>query len=477
MENTRNKQEIINRKSERIQQKGDAIARKNGTYAPVASQKANDTSLPDDPTSFPVAETHTDPVHNAETNYNHRTHAERRKQEKAQKQQSRTLITASILSFCSIFLLVAFTASAMLGLFGTPSSGGSNVNLQISGNDPIQYKDYESSPDMLEDVMNSVVVINTQTDTGSGVGTGIILSADGYIVTNYHVVEDAKTISVRTYNSDKVYTAKLIGYTAIDDVAVIKIKADGLRPAVFAKSANCRVGEPVYAIGSPEGDDFGWSVSRGIISCADREIKIYDSEGILEKKMYVVQTDASVNPGNSGGPLVNARGEVVGIITLKLSDSAGMGFAIPSDGAIELIQAIIETGSADGVQSSVTKGRPLIGITGVGVEADTWYETFDDGVNSGIRVKDEEYAKQHPDTTFYAPITGVHVSATTPGLDAANKLQENDIITEINGNKVTNIYQVMDIINKLNGGDTIEVTYYRDGKYATVTITLGTAPN
>lgn len=457
------KSERIAKKSEQVRKKGEAIALKNGTYAPV------DTIKNESKDAAEAARAASAPTVSA-------PHAEKLSQEqiKLQKKQIRASNTASILSLCSILLLVAFSAAAMLGLFG--QLGGTGVNIQVSDGNSIEYKDYESSPDMIEDVKHSVVMISTKSNNGSGVGTGIVLTENGYIATNYHVVENATAISVALYNSSTSHKAELIGYSKIDDIAVIKINAKGLRKATFAKSSECRAGEQVFAIGSPEGNEFGWSVTRGIISCADREIKIYDKEGILEKKMYVIQTDASVNPGNSGGPLINSRGEVVGIITLKLSESAGMGFAIPSDGALELITAIIETGSADNVTSSVTSGRPLIGITGVGVEANTWYENYVEGDQSGVRIIEEAEATGNPEA-FYAAVTGIHVSATTEGLDAANKLKPNDIITEVNGIKVTNIYQLMDIINKLNGGDTVTIKYYRDGSYHTVNITLGTAKN
>ena len=457
------KNERIAKKSEQIRKKGEAIALKNGTYASYDITK-NDTQ---------EAAEATCPAHDSVISL---VHNEKLVQEqiKLQKKQLRASTTASILSLCSILLLVTFAASAMLGLFGR--IGGNGVNIQVSGGNNVQYEDYESSPDMIEDVKNSVVMIRTKMGNVSALGTGIVLTEDGYIATNYHVVEDTTSISVTLYNSTTSYKAELIGCSKIDDIAVIKINAKGLRKATFAKSSECRAGEQVFAIGTPESDEFGWSVTRGIISYANREIKIYDDEGILEKKMYVIQTDTSVNPGNSGGPLINSRGEVVGIITLRLAESVGMGFAIPSDGALELITAIIETGSADSVTSSVTSGRPLIGITGVGVEANTWYESYTEGSQSGIRVIEEADATGNPEA-FYAAVAGIHVSATTEGLDAANKLKPNDIITEANGTKVTNIYQLMDIINKLNGGDTITIKYYRDGSYHTVNITLGTAKN
>ena len=410
---------------------------------------------------------------------NHHTIEDDKPQEhttmKKKAKGNRPLLVSIILSSCAITLLLSFLLFAATGLI--PLGSGHVVYLQVSNGGTVDGEKYESDADMLEAVMNSVVVVSAKTTLGKSTGTGIVISKNGYIVTNYHVIEKSSSISVKLYGSDETINATLVGYSEVDDIAVLKILANDLSPATFAKSDSCRVGDKVYAIGTPEGEIYGWSVTQGIISCPDREILIYDNEGILIKKMNVVQTDASVNQGNSGGPLVNARGEVVGIITLKLSGSAGMGFAIPSDGAIKDIEAIITNGNADNVDSGITKGRPLLGITGVGVEEGKWYQdvTTDDG--NMIKEVTESFAQQNPDSTFYAAKSGVRVSALTKGLDAAGKLAVGDIITAVAGVEVYNIYQVMDVINKHDGGDTVTVTYWRGGQTYTADITLGTQTN
>lgn len=464
--------ERIAQKGARIAEKGERIAKKNAEiygFSTPSPEKPDEEEInggTPSPSYDTSAQAEASPQETSAT-------VECHKPEAVKTHKNKKGTCALILSIIAAALTLTTLTCSALGIFPLLSGTGGIVNLQVSGSGSGKDPSDDTSSDMLEDVMNSVVLVKTTTASGSGVGTGIVLSADGYIATNYHVVDQAKSITVTTYGN-QILEAKPVGYSEVDDIAVLKVKADSLRPATFAKSSECRIGESVFAIGFPEGDEYGWSVTKGIVSCPEREIKIYDSEGILEKKMYVIQTDTSVNPGNSGGPLVNSRGEVLGIITLKLANSAGMGFAIPSDGALELITAIIETGSADSVTSAVTKGRPLIGITGVGVEAEKWYEPYTDGAKSGIREVDEEYAKANPDTTFYAPIKGVHVSTTNSKLDSASKLKTNDIITKVNGIEVTNIYQVMDIVNKHNGGDVVEIVFYRDGKYHTVNVTLGT---
>ncbi|MBO7297382.1 MAG: PDZ domain-containing protein, partial [Clostridia bacterium] len=225
-------------------------------------------------------------------------------------------------------------------------------------------------------------------------------------------------------------------------------------------------------VGTPAGEEYAWSVTKGIVSFAQREVKIYDDEGILAKKMKLIQTDTPVNPGNSGGPLVNSDGEVLGIITLKLSGQyENMGFAIPIDGAMVLINNIIETGEPG--ESPITTKRPLIGIVGVGVEAGKYYVNVP-GENKIQEITPED-AAANPDVAFYAPYTGVWVQSTTPGLDASNKLKPNDIIVMADGKELKSIYDLMDVINEHVGGETVQITYYRNGVANIVDVELGYA--
>lgn len=323
----------------------------------------------------------------------------------------------------------------------------------------------------LESVRNYTVVITAKTAEGVGTGTGIVLTPDGYIATNYHVVEDAQTVTVKFYNGQAA-VAEVIGYSEIDDLAVIKVNAQGLYCARIGKSADVVDSQNVYAVGTPAGEEYAWSVTKGVVSFAQREVKIYDNEGILQKKMKLIQTDTPVNPGNSGGPLVNSNGEVLGIITMKLSGQyENMGFAIPIDGAMVLLNNIIETGEPG--ESPITSKRPLIGIVGVGVEAGKYYVNIPE--ENRIQEVSPEDAELNPEEVFYAPYTGVWVQSTTPGLDAANKLKPGDIIVLADGQELATIYDLMDVINQHNGGETVELTYYRDGVANIVSVTLGYA--
>lgn len=391
---------------------------------------------------------------------------------KQRTKKSLALPISCILSACSIVLLLAFALSIILGIF--PLGGRQIINIGVSDLGQTQ-PETEASAELLEDFLNSVVLIQARSDTSISTGTGVIITKDGYIITNYHVIDDTDTVTVQLYGEDIAIDAEVVGFHEDDDIAVLKIDRDGLRAAPFAKSSDVRYGETVYAIGNPEGAEFSWSITRGIVSSPRRQLMLYNTEGILEKKMNVVQTDAAVNHGNSGGPLINVRGEIVGIITLKRSESAGMGFALPADGVLVDVTAIIETGSAESVSSGISMPRPLLGITGVGVKENTYYQTVIQNGQSAIEEVTEPYAKAHPETTFYAAVTGVHVSAVSAGSDAANYLKVDDIITEVNGKPVTNIYDVMDIVNEFNGGDKVTIKYYRGGKYTTVQVTLRTS--
>lgn len=396
--------------------------------------------------------------------------AENREKREKRRYSTKALIkestVATLLSAFSVILLVTLTILLTLGIIPTDKRV---VFVQVSNLGPVGTAVGDASAEVIEDFKNSVVIITVKTATGSAMGSGIIITEDGYIATNCHVVSDADDIKITLYNSDKTVPARLVGYSERDDIAVVKANLEGLRPATFANSEDCRVGDRVYAVGAPESTEFGWTVTQGIISSNLREIKIYGDDYILEKKMYLLQTDAAVNPGNSGGPLINARGEVVGIVTLKRTDSAGMGFALPSSASLELIEAIIKTGSVDGVTSKLSSGRPLIGIVGVGLEADVWYEETD----SGVREVDKAYALAHPDTCIITDVAGVYVTSLNPGLDAANHLLPGDVIVSVNGTAVYITYDIMNVINQFNGGDTVTVEYVRDGKNFTAEITLG----
>ena len=322
----------------------------------------------------------------------------------------------------------------------------------------------------VEQAKRSVVVIEVRTENGGGTGTGIIMTSDGYIATNHHVIENATRIQVTFYDG-RVMEAEMVGSSAMDDLGVIKVQATGLPAATFAYSEDCYVGQTVYAIGTPAGPDFGWTTTKGIISYKDREVKIYnDDDGTLEKKLRLLQTDAMVNPGNSGGPLVNTKGEVVGVVSMKLSNGyEGIGFAIPSDGAVEILEAIMEFGNADSVNSSLHHKRPMLGITGVYMYGGEYYLPNATGVE---RIEEDELEQYDLSDLIYAPVSGVYVMGFADGMDAAGKMNVGDIITACQGEEVSSMNALSGIINEYYAGDTVTLTVYRNGKYVPVDIVL-----
>ena len=278
-------------------------------------------------------------------------------------------------------------------------------------------------------VAPSVVgIVNYQKDGGwvaSGEGSGIVMSADGYIVTNAHVVNGAQGIKV-VLNTNKEYEAKLIGSDTKTDLAVIKIDATGLTPAAFGNSEQMVTGDKVVAIGNPGGLEFAGSITQGIISAVNRPLQ--SSTGYT---MNCIQTDAAINPGNSGGPLVNEFGQVVGINSSKIAatEYEGIGFAIPMNTAKPIIDDLIKNGRVT--------GRAKIGIS--------------------IEGEVTEMSAQ-----LYSIPTGILIAGVDKGSDIAAKgVRANDIITKIDGSKVDTVNQVFDILAKHKPGDSVTLTVFR----------------
>ena len=289
-----------------------------------------------------------------------------------------------------------------------------------------------------------------QTSQATGTGTGVVITEDGYIVTNAHVIYDseygaglADSISV-LLNDDNTYDAEVIGYDTDCDLAVLKIQASGLVAAEFGNSDELKLGESVIAIGNPLGFELMDTVTSGIVSGLNRQININD------KSMTLLQTDAAINSGNSGGPLINKYGQVIGINSSKMSASysetsiEGIGFAIPSNEAAKIVEDIMEYG--------YVTGKPQLGISCQNVT--------------------ESISRM-----YNLPI-GVYITAVTDNSAAANAgLQAGDIIIEIDGEVVSTFDELTAKKNEHKAGESMEITYTRNGVDNTVTITLDEAVN
>lgn len=298
----------------------------------------------------------------------------------------------------------------------------------------------------------STVLIYASKSSTYGYGTGFFIRENGYIATNAHVVEGCSYISVTLY-SGEVLEAELIGSSTADDLAVLKVKGSEYPVVRIGDSDALRVGETAIAIGNPSGADAPWTTTQGIISALNREVTVEGSASIEELTM--IQTDAPVNPGNSGGPLCNDRGEVIGVVTRKLTAYESIGLAIPINGAMEILNAIVETGSADGVHSSISKERPTIGITG------------------GTIAKGDKYSLGG--VMYSAEKDGVIVSSVDPYGAAANVLKVADIIIAFNGEAIKDMDTLIGMLYEHKIGDAVSITVWRDGNEVTVSVILGIA--
>lgn len=302
-----------------------------------------------------------------------------------------------------------------------------------------------SVSELAETVKPSVVEVTTEQVTTnaffgqyvtSGAGSGVIISEDGYIVTNNHVVSGASQIKVKV-NDAKEYTATLVGRDSESDIAVLKIDATGLTPAVIGSSAALSVGNYVVAVGNPLGQ-LGGTVTDGIISALDREVKIDD------QTMNLMQTNAAVSPGNSGGGLFNAQGQLIGIVNAKSSntEAEGLGFAIPIDDAMKVAQELMANG--------YVTGRPALGVTVLGIT-------------------DAQTAAQYNVST-----PGVYIVSVEEGGAAAKAgLQVRDMLVSVDGNAISTTADVVAYIQDKQVGDTVEIQVARDKQVITAKVTLG----
>jgi len=281
-----------------------------------------------------------------------------------------------------------------------------------------------------------------------GVGTGFIIDEAGYILTNSHVINDGdyKKVTVSLFDGQEV-EGKVLWNDSSLDLAVVKIEAENLTAVELGDSDELKIGSYAAAIGNPLGLAFERSMSQGIISGLNRTITV-SSDGTSTSATTMenlIQTDATINSGNSGGPLFNSKGQVVGINSAKASSGEGMGFAIPINIAKPIVEQIKATGTFE---------RPYLGITGVGLESQTGYT--------------EDQLKE-----MFGTDTGIYVYSVVEGGGAEKAgLQKGDVITKVDGTTVGTMNKINSILIKYKAGDTVTVTYLREGKEATTKVTL-----
>lgn len=340
-------------------------------------------------------------------------------------------------------------AAAANALFGndTPSSAkagsvkttGYTLEDATGSNKTVQEITKEARPSVVEIKTESVSSDSwMQQYVTQGAGSGVIITSDGYIVTNNHVIEGASKITVTTSDQQE-YDAELVGTDPITDIAVLKIKAEGLTPTTYGNSDQLAVGDMAVAIGNPLGE-LGGTVTAGIISALDRELAI---DG---KTMTLLQTDSSINPGNSGGGLFNGDGQLIGIVVAKSSgsDVEGLGFAIPINKAADVAQQILENG--------YVSGQPSTGMSYT--ESSGQSSTMDRLFNNG----------QSTTYVYIAAVDGTNAQKAG--------FQKGDMVYAVDGTEITSFNTLSSIVTSHSVGDKLKFTIVRNGQKMDLTLTL-----
>ena len=379
-----------------------------------------------------------------------------------QKSNSKQIFSAILISFISAIIGGACALGIYLGIANNPKeetvdTSTSNINNNSYASSPnlsqVSLSNYsDTAIYAAQKVLPSMVSIKVEYDVNyfgmtkatTGSGSGVIISEDGYILTNNHVissadsssfyqVSDAKSITVKIYGDETEYPAEIVGTDSQTDLAVLKIDKTGLQAAELGDSSSVQIGEFVLAIGNPYNLDF--SVTAGIISALNREMTV-------DSTTYkVIQADCAINSGNSGGALVNSKGQVIGITTLKLSGTGieGVSFAIPINDTISIYRTLIEKGKIS---------RPFVGVSGLDIDEAT-------AIRNGLT-------------------KGIYVDSVVSGSSAEKAgIKSGDVIVSFDGKDISTMDELNEIKNTKNIGDNVEIKFYRKSELKTVTITLG----
>lgn len=376
-------------------------------------------------------------------------------QEMKPVKKNRMGLKITALALCCALLGGAVGGGVAWGI----SRSGSGTSINVSSRpattvsiNKVDGKTEMSDAEVYAATVNSVVSIRTSATSGTNffgqavetasAGSGFVLTADGYIVTNYHVVKDADTVTVTMYNGDE-YNALYVGGDEDYDIAVIKVEATGLPAVTLGDSSTLNVGDHVLAIGNPLGE-LTFSMSGGMVSSVNRTINVDGTP------FNMIQTDASINPGNSGGPLMNSYGEVVGIVSAKYSSYSdesveGLGFAIPINDVYAMIEDIMTNG--------YVTNKPYLGIFGGSMT--------------------EQMAAQYR----YDISEGVFVYSVEEG-SAAEKagLQMGDVITKVDDTDISTMEDLTAVKKQYSAGDTVTFTVYRQGETITLSLTWDATP-
>lgn len=376
------------------------------------------------------------------------------KPEPAKKKSHKRLFITLVLATVGLLLLGFGVAGGMYASrYFTPNSNPA-FGTTVDGNSTVTAEE-SSIAAVAEKVGPSVVSIVVETGSnspystaGGAAGTGIIVSADGYVLTNNHVVESATKVSLIDSKGELYENVSIIGRDPLNDIAFLKITSDkSFTPATLGSSSTIRTGQQVVAIGNALGQ-YSNTVTSGIISGTGRPVTAGTEAGDTESLTDLIQTDASINPGNSGGPLVNMAGQVIGVNTAIAEDANGIGFAIPINATKGVLAGVLDTGKIS---------RSYLGVNYLTVTPDVARE-YKLSINTGAYV--------------YAANNANPVVSGSPANKAG--LKSGDIITKINDETLGTQGSLLSILGEYRPGDKITITYLRDGKDGTTSLTLGT---
>lgn len=381
---------------------------------------------------------------------------------KGAKRYAFIMITVFVVAFAILFVSISF--DNIMGSFRKDDENMSVTEIVEKG------------------LPSSVLIVAVKDENLGSTGSGFVVNDYGYVVTNYHVVADSVSIAIADSSEEK-YSAELIAYDKDSDLALLYSENLNIKAATLADSDAAKLGETVVAIGCPTGSGLSLSVSNGIISGFDRYVSATN--------VGMIQTNAPLNPGNSGGPLFDSRGNVVGIVTAKLTYNTDLdGEKIPLDG---IAYAIPINAVKEKIVSWITEDleKPMLGITAINVEeGNHYFYSGTEGVlygyenklgaeykinAAGAKIKLTEEELQDPNNDiFTAEASGIYVVKVTKGLGAYGKLEYGDIVTELNGVEVAVVNDAREVFKSLEVGDSVEVKFYRDGKSTATNMTLKT---
>ena len=363
---------------------------------------------------------------------------------KRKKKTNRSGVLLYAFVTAAVFLLCFAMLAGML-IWYSPTT-------QESGDQaPTPSTDILTTAQVSEQITPTTVLVYASNASGYSYGTGFFLTSDGYIATNYHVVQNGSQFAVALYSDpSRQIEAELVGYRRNEDLAVLKIKGKGYPVPKIGDSDALQVGEPAIAVGNPSGEDGAWSTTQGVVSALRRQVSVTIGSSVVD--LFMIQTDAALNPGNSGGPLCNNRGEIIGIVTRKLNDNEGISYALPINGCIKILNAIVKNGHAENVTVDFSRVRPLLGVSCVEVKKGDPY-TYNDQV-------------------YYAATTGVVVINVNAGSYSDGYLKVHDIVVALNGTKVSTVAEITKLLYDCPIGSTIQMKVLRNGEEIVVSIPL-----